>query len=309
MGMVPFTPGDHMGDCFFEVAFPGQACRPERPEPWRNHTEYTHLLRAGLDERPYERRTVVPSTWGDIFDVVLNNADPAVLDAYQATVVLGDIRLSDEWLERLGEYANRGGKVMINAAQIPAGHWPKWLGCTTEGLRCRAHDFVTGDALPLEDLDFEVVKIEPGAATVVSSSGEGDPLVVVNQVGAGEVWLLTIPYMVSHEDSGRPSLTGAAQEALEAFLRPLEQIRIDGRPLAHIVNRRGNRDLLLTLGNLDTEQWIGRIAVPAAAAGQGHVRDLWNERRVLNEARGDDLVLHLVLPPWGLAVIEISLAE
>ena len=112
--------------------------------------------------------------------------------------------------------------------------------------------------------------------------------------------------MVSHEEAGRPALTGAALASLEAFLRPFDPIRIDGRPLAHIVNRRSNGDLLLTLGNLDTEQWIGRIAVPAAAAGQGRVRDLWNERAVVNEARGDDLLLHVVLPPWGLAVIEIA---
>ena len=300
-GSVPFTPGDRMANGFFEAAFPGQSAWPETEKPWKSPKDYGHMLRAGLDERPWDRRTVVASTWGDIFDVILDNADPALISSYRAVVVLGDIALTPEWLGVLRSFTEAGGQVMVNAAQVPPEHWPEWLGCSPPRTRLTANRFCWEGDHPAEDRSFEFVEVRPNGARVISATPSGCPLVLLHQMGAGQVWLTTPEYLI-----GQRELLEVGRRTLERFLRPFALFRIDGPPLAHLTNLRENGDRLITLSNESARQWVGRVIIRGAAASEGGVRDLWRDRAVLNEASGEDLILLLVIPPWGLMVLEVK---
>ncbi|GAI29700.1 unnamed protein product, partial [marine sediment metagenome] len=227
--------------------------------------------------------------------------DPVLLDAYRALVVLGDITLSDEWLSSLEGYVRAGGKVLVNAAHVPAASWPDWLGCRPTGVQRSSSHFCWAEQPPQRDYPFEFPEVKPHAAAVLASAPDGSPLVLANHVGKGEVWLTTPSYLI-----GQSELLTLGRRVFEQFLRPFDPVRIDGPPLAHIVNRRSNGDLLITLGNESSEQWIGGVFVPDAAWCEGRARDLWNDRGVIHYAEGNYLVLSLVLPPWGLAVIEVK---
>ena len=155
------------------------------------------------------------------------------------------------------------------------------------------------------------VAVTPARAAVVAASPQHQPLVLVNHVGAGEVWLTTPIHLMSNQDEklwqARSSLgfSQLGRKVLTDFLDPERQIGIEGRALAHLVNRRANGDRLITLCNLDPDQWFGRITIPDAAAANGQVKDLWNLKDLLHEPASTDLRLHLVIPPWGIMVIEV----
>jgi hypothetical protein len=312
-GSIPFNSGDHMANAFFEAAFPGQSAWPKRERPWKNEAEYAIFLRAGMDENPYERQTLVAGTWGDIFNVVLNNADPGQVDAYQSVAVLGDVVLDEVWLAKLESYVRAGGRVLVNAAQLPPGPWPTWLGCSSDGSRFEVMWVQYGDQAPCQDVPMTAVAVTPAGAAVTARTPQRQPLVLVNRVGAGEVWMTTPLHLMSNQDEklwqGRSSLgfSQLGRKVLADFLDRQRQIVIDGRPLAHLVNRRANGDRLITVCNLDPDQWFGRIIIPDAAGADGRVTDLWNQKNLLQEPVGDDLRLHLVIPPWGIMVIEAPL--
>ena len=314
-GSVPFTEGDHMANLFFDIAFPEHGTWPSGSLPWKNQDEYSLFLRAGLDERPFERRTVVPGAWGDLFDVTLDNADPNRIDEYEAVVVLGDIKLSSAWLNKLRSYVESGGKLLVNAAQIPTEQWSEWLGCSTDGSSSPATRVAWEGSLPKSDYTFDVINVQINDGRVLASTDDGRPVVVSRSVGRGEVWITTPRYLVTSAApitapcEPRHRLCEVAGDVLDRFIRPFEQVRLDGKPIARIVNKRSNGDLLITLANPSVDQWIGRIICPGSARSEGRVRDIWNDRSVLHEASGEGLILHLVIPPWGLAVIEIPAVQ
>lgn len=305
-GSIPFTPGDHMANGFFDLAFPGHASWPERELPWRSAEEYAVLLRAGMDERPWERQTVVPSTWGDIFDVLLDNADLAHLARYEAVVVLGDVTLTGAWVEGLLGFARGGGRVLVNADQIPPELWRAEMGVLPimDGDRvatsadCR---FCVDGGAPRQDRAFEAVRMRAAGAATPITSPDGLPLLAEREMGRGRFWVTAARHL-----TGGGELLAHAREVFERFLRFFAPLAVQGRPLAHIVADRDDGSALLTLCNTSPEQWIGRILFrdsPRCAGGTA--RDVWNGCAVVHERLAAGLLLTLCLPAWGLAVIEV----
>ena len=66
-----------------------------------------------------DRQAYVNGVFGDIFDVlVASDARPDALDAYRAVIVGGRVQWSKTWAAKLRDYVQRGGVVMLNAAQV-----------------------------------------------------------------------------------------------------------------------------------------------------------------------------------------------
>jgi hypothetical protein len=65
-----------------------------------------------------DRQAYINSVFGDIFDVlVASDARPDALDAYRAVIVGGRVQWSKTWAARLRDYVQRGGVLLLNAAQ------------------------------------------------------------------------------------------------------------------------------------------------------------------------------------------------
>jgi len=313
-GTIPFTSGDYMANLFFDMAFPGHAMWPDRPVPWRNNQDLARLQRSGFDERPYERRIMVSSTWGDIFDVLLwppgqsasqqppPDCSVPHLEVYAATVLLGDIMVNSRLEETLESYVRSGGHALLNAAQLDTQNWPdRLVACMCSGSRSPATRSQWAANPPVEEPEFEVIDVTPTTdAEVVAATWHGQPIALRHRLGKGEVWLTTVPYMLGRNTN----LLSISRRVFEAFLHPYTPITVEGPPLGYLVNRRDD-GLLITVGNHEPSEWRGRLIVPEMAVADGYVHDLWNDRAVITQPEGKDLSVWLVLPPFTMAMLYV----
>ena len=80
------------------------------------------ILSAAQDEgepATADRQAFTSAAFGDIFDVLVASEQRAeALDAYRAVVVGGRVEWTPTWGQRLKAYAQKGGTVVLNAAQV-----------------------------------------------------------------------------------------------------------------------------------------------------------------------------------------------
>ncbi len=70
----------------------------------------------GIDEEEEDRR-LVPSPYGDCFDVLLSNVSMEVLLSYPAAIFLGPQRFPQPVIETLSRYLQAGGTVYLTHHQ------------------------------------------------------------------------------------------------------------------------------------------------------------------------------------------------
>jgi hypothetical protein len=298
---------------------------------------------AALDEgepATADRQAFIDAVFGDIFDVLVasdnnggdkdagspsdkNVASPsekdaavsppsAAIEAYRALVVGGRVEWSPGWGERLKAYVEKGGTVVLNAAQtkgLPAdllGVRP--LGATAEADG--AHCLAPGE--PPQDLAGQVYRyerVEPRGAEVLMKTSSGDALVTVNRLGRGRVVFCAVPDLLGLDER----LVPAAAHMLAHLLSDLTPVRLTGDVEA-LFNRNA-RGWVVTLinnrGVYKPQQGLARVnrdeyadvsleLVGVARAGE------WTTDTELPVRRGGraDLV-SLRVPPGGVRVVEL----
>nr|MDO8115789.1 hypothetical protein [Candidatus Sigynarchaeota archaeon] len=92
---IPYTRGDWMTYSILETMFPG-----------------------GWDAGRPETCQLVNNDFGDMFDIILQNASRDVLSSYPVVVMSGDLDLDNDEVLRLVEYVLGGGTLVVNAAYI-----------------------------------------------------------------------------------------------------------------------------------------------------------------------------------------------
>ena len=94
-GNIPYNGGDWQIDKFFRWVYPG------------SNKTFTAPTRD-------ERHIVTPTPFGDLFDVILDNADESVLAKYQAVVLLGSLKAD---AAKLLPFVRSGGLVVADVSQ------------------------------------------------------------------------------------------------------------------------------------------------------------------------------------------------
>ena len=194
-----------------------------------------------------DRQAFTNSVFGDIFDVLVADGKRAdAVDAYRALVVGGRVEWAPAWGARLKAYAERGGTIVLNAAQaegLPA----ELLGVRLTSATAEADD---ADCLaPGEqktDLTGQVYRyerVEPRGAEVLLKTPSGDPLVTVNRVGRGRVVYCAVPDLLGLDER----LVPAAAHLLAHLAADLAPVRVRGE-VEYLVNRNA-RGWVVTLVN------------------------------------------------------------
>jgi hypothetical protein len=194
-----------------------------------------------------DRQAFTSAAFGDIFDVLVASEQKAeALDAYRAVVVGGRVEWTPAWGRRLTAYAQKGGTVVLNAAQV------KGLPDDLAGVRSLGSTAEADDAVCLApeetkvDLAGQVYRYErvaPRGAEVLMKTPQGDPLVTVNRVGRGRVVFVAVP-----------DLLGLDERLVPAAAHTLAHQRSDATPVAvrgeveYLVNRN-SRGWVVTLIN------------------------------------------------------------
>ena len=154
-------------------------------------------------ERIYNNRGFRTGPFGDIFDVITNDASAKVLENYPVLMFCGDVPVDAALAKKLVDYTRKGGTLVVNWKQIePFASLfpPDFLGAELSAERRKAkcsYSTFSGKAL-LEEHDFfyTVAKLRKGAQAAVFTGDERqDPLVVVSDYGKGKVIFSTPDFL------------------------------------------------------------------------------------------------------------------
>jgi hypothetical protein len=194
-----------------------------------------------------DRQAFTSAAFGDIFDVLVADEKKAdAVDAYRALVVGGRIEWAPAWGARLKAYAERGGTVVLNAAQAK-GLAPELLGVRLTGTSAEADDascLAPGEEkTDLSGQLFRYERVEPRGAEVLMKTTTGDPLVTVNRVGRGRVVFCAVPDLLGLDER----LVPAAAHLLAHLAADATPVRVRG-DIEYLVNRNA-RGWVVTLIN------------------------------------------------------------
>jgi len=191
-GALPYEKSDHQIDNFFRWVFPGY-------EEASYHRD--------------EKGFFVPTSYGDIFDVLLSNADPLVFKRYNVIVLLGDCRVAGELKTRLRNYVADGGDLVVSANNIPA---PDEEFCGIKTTQRKKHASLSRTAertYPEDPYTYRLIKNI--RAQVLLESTDKDPLVTVNRFGKGRVFVITADCGMSDLKIPRDKKTGLASQKIK----------------------------------------------------------------------------------------------
>ena len=183
--VFPYEKGDHQIDNFFRWVFPGY--------------EEGSYLRDGTG-------TFVPTPFGDIFDVLLSNADPEVLARYNAIVLLGQ---NGGVTPALKEYVRAGGDLVVGCNNI-VGHDGPFFGVRVTGRRFKSTKSRRAGK-EYDEAPYTHHEIETIGAEVLLETGEGHPLVTVNRNGDGRVIVVAADYWMTDLEERERNVGPASQ--------------------------------------------------------------------------------------------------
>jgi hypothetical protein len=261
-----------------------------------------------------DRQAFTNATFGDIFDVLVaseKNAD--AIDAYRALVVGGRVEWTPAWAERLKAYVEKGGTVVLNAAQVkslPAELLGvRLLGSTAEAddARCLAPGETQTD---LAGQVYRYERVETRGAEVLMRTPSGDPLVTVNRVGRGRVVFCAVPDLLGLDER----LVPAAAHLLAHLAADATPVTVRG-DIEYLVNRN-ERGWVVTLinnrGVYKPQQGLARVERDETAevtleldGVRGSRAREWTTDEELMVKRGErgDLVA-VTVPAGGVRIVE-----
>ena len=308
-GNIPYSLGDFQIDQFFHWVFPGYA-------------EYCFA--------PNQRGCLTPTPFGDSFDVILSNASQEVFGKYQAAVLLGKVPDDSGFAANLEAFVRSGRSLVMCTRQMTA-DLVRLSGVNvidSDLTDSTSRSLVTGKTY--RESEYLYDRVEMDGAVVLAENDAGHPLVCVNRVGEGCVFVVTpiywangrrpdyvwhkrddLPWDMNYRNDyfrGRPlppvNFLKVVQEIIGSVMESYSLIRIKGRPVQHIVNVTDDpTKLLLTLINNGEAPWDGSIEV------KGQQIESCFEWLSSGETCVEDGKLLAALPPTDVRIYELTCNE
>lgn len=264
-----------------------------------------------------DRQAFTNSIFGDIFDVLVADEKKSdAIDAYRALVVGGRVEWTPAWGARLKTYAEKGGTVVLNAAQVK-GLPAQLLGVRATGATAEADDAscLAPDEMKA-DLSGQVYRyerVEPRGAEVLLKTPSGDPLVTVNRVGRGRVVYCAVPDLLGLDER----LVPAAAHLLAHLAADATPVRVQGE-VEYLVNRNARGWVVTLINNRGVYKPQQGLAQVNRSEGRAAWLDLegvgirsakeWTEDRALALSRPEGERFERVLvnvPPGGVRIVEL----
>ncbi len=365
-GNLPDDRANQSIEAFFRMAFPGiqnsngkgfdtsgwaaNGSR-ENQAPWvtedvKTAEEYSPSLRTCMrdsvgdgDFRSREQAFLTTTTWGDSFDVLVDNAPLDVLKDYKAIILMGNITIDGDLRKRIEAYVKAGGNILVNASQVSKkdeellgirlldemgeeshfsySPFTRRLFCSGRynyakveldgavpmvavGFYGTTRDINRNFTKNITKKDIDITKLKNGKAV---KGVRGDFIATKNRFGKGSVCFVTVPdYQTKNEM--KVDLHEGVKEVFDDFIRPHLGVEIDGPPLEWIINDT-DKGIWISLFNNSKELWIGKIIVKDKL-GKVVCRDIWNEKHALFEYdEQGKVVLKPEIAPWKFKIISV----
>ena len=276
------------------------------------------------------------SEFGDVFDIITNDATEEFLRSYPVLMPIGDVTLDAPFATKLRAYVESGGTLVINAAlalKYSDAFDAAFLGAKIGGEPRKAvgcYSRLTGGQI-LEEAAFRYhpLTVCAGVETLAVTADDVEaPVITLNRVGNGRV-ILTAP------DNMKPA--GSCDRMLKLFDDLVMTLRYDALPIrvkadanVQYALARNETSFLVYLNNnngipvssgvhkdpprTDIAKRAGaKIAIPARLGNVVRAFDWWTSAEVpvsVMEANGEMwATVSTVLPGGDCAVIEFELEK
>ena len=304
---IPYSGGDHMLDNFFRLAFPQHwlhGLAPGAPFADRagvpNEARFRAFLAAGGDPRPYEP---MPSTrWGDNLDVITNRAPARALNHYKVIVLVGDVTLDSRLRADLRDWVNRGGILVLNAAQMVAAD-EDLVGVALQGpvLRSASSSRWLHSSNSVNETDYDYFSVRATTAEVLAVNEAADALITRHRVGAGEVFLSTPNHLQS---KARDQILPIGKELLDSLFLRVSPARVIGPPIEYIVSEAVGK-ILVTLINNSSADWVGE-AVIRRSGGFTRVMEYTSDQAAAFRSSRREVTITARVPPFEVRVFALE---
>jgi len=248
--------------------------------------------------------------------LVASEGRTQAIDAYRAAVVGGRIDWSRAWAKKLADFAEKGGTLVLNAAQMKGlssellGVRP--LGETSEADNARC---LSPGEQPqnLSGQMFRYERVEASGAQVLIQSPSGDPLVTLKKLGKGMVVFCALDDFLGEDERVTPF---AAHMLAHVFANSVP-VKVSG-DVEYLVNRTATGWVVTLLNNngvLKPQQGLAQVdrnaSVTATVSlpGQsiGSAKE-WISDKILQINKSGAPAVTINIAPGGIAIVEVTQA-
>ncbi len=212
-----------------------------------------------VETSPY--RPMGNSRWGDIFDVITDEAAPEVLGEYKVITLAGAVKVKGQLKKRLSQYVKAGGKLVLAAGMVG----PESEDLT--GVKLSGQIIAgTGWQWANSQVNNEAFSYMPAELTgrevkVLAAERSGSPLAVYHRLGKGEVYTCLVPW---YEANSVKKLAGPAEQLFDTVIGQVQPVFVNG-PAVEWLSTRGDQWVTVVLSNNDGVKWNGSVTVRCGA--------------------------------------------
>lgn len=267
--------------------------------------------------------------YGDICDVVVPNPPRGaisgkILDGYKVLILAGDVTIDAELAKRLMEYVHNGGSLVINVKHVNQFFPASFLGadiaadCRT-GRRSRS--LLDGRKINTGEFTYRYQTATLQTAQPVLVTEKGEPLVIKNRQGKGNV-IVTLQHYMIGEKTGAKKGGKPRKKALPSVGYLLSLISHETMPVSvegdieYIVNKKRGGWVVGLINNKGVykEGRTPPVVKPEEAANvtlrfKGRLKSIteWiSDRELVFKSVGGNTTVKLRIAPGDLKVLELK---
>jgi len=272
---------------------------------------FTHVF-AWEGRLDFERGYLTNGTYGDVFDVLTDDAGPSTLQSYGVLWPLGDLAMTSRQRRAFEKYVEEGGILVLDGA-LATGFSSQFLGMSVSSRPLHATGIQTAlQSVPPIATPFPYRPLKLGDdARALAWTESGAPLVAWRRVGKGIVIVSATDHWLDADRQLVPVVSALLRSVVDAFVPVSVAADVEftisrtetGLIIALINNNgvtkvpaeaalidsRGERDCVITFAGSAPQRFDARM---------GEFR--WNV-----PANG----LQTRIPPGGVAIVEVVMGR
>ncbi|MFA6176660.1 MAG: hypothetical protein WC765_08800 [Phycisphaerae bacterium] len=216
-------------------------------------TSFMYTLFPWIPDRADNDTRLFNSPYGDIYDALIANPPSGKLDLspYKVAVLLGGIKVDKVLGNKLKDYVEKGGTLVINAKQVTPAISSELLGVSLSGESrpCGKglKSLIDKETFALPgDYACETIKLNGAAPILVDENNQ--PIMTINNYGKGKVILTTPNWMVEKGLADARKKSPLAQFLLKHIVPDVLPFKIEG-DIEYGLNRLDDGWLVYLINN------------------------------------------------------------
>lgn len=255
---------------------------------------------ANHNEETSDYRGMGNSTFGDIFDVLSDEANLDAISSYRCLILAGPVQLTHDLKNILTNYMNDGGTV-VTCAGIVKPDDSDFTEITMQPI------LSVGSAWSYNSTDFihEAFRFCPIESfsdkqhKIIMKDSTGHPLWVMIPKGKGYLYVCAIPWY----EAGHTDIAKACETVLSDIITPLQPVYVKGLPIEWLSTSISDCKKIVVLSNNSGVEWKGTVSLPLKFHEKWICRKLHSEEILKSGKNGQLLETSIKIPAYDVLVI------